>query len=68
MQKYQLWYNQNTKTYAMLYGKRLNEPLIARTSELIHEFQAESLRQAGVISSRATAAHKQRIANRKKFA
>lgn len=68
MEKYQLWFNENTKTYAMLYGKRLNEPLIARTSTLFHEFQAESLRQAGLISSRAIAAHKQRLANRKKIA
>jgi len=68
MQNYQLWYNQNTQTYAMLYGKRLNEPLIARTSELIHEFRAESDRQAELIRARATAAHKQRMANRKKIA
>ena len=52
----------------MLYGKRLNEPLIARTSELIHEFRAESDRQAELIRARATAAHKQRMANRKKIA
>lgn len=66
MKKYQLWYNETTRTYAMLTEKFLNEPIIARTSVLVHEFRAESDRQAELIRSRATAAHKQRVQTKKR--